>query len=77
MVYLKSFLFGLGGAVLATVLWFTVAFIAPLYLPYLIVRVRGQGGVSSGYLTSDSILIAALVGFIVAFAWEWYRLRTV
>jgi hypothetical protein len=75
MVYLKSFLFGMGGAVLAVILWFTVAFILPLYVPYLLARVRGTGGVSSGYVSSDSILIAALIGFITAFAWEWYRLR--
>jgi hypothetical protein len=30
MVYLKSILFGIGGAVLALVVWFTVAFILPL-----------------------------------------------
>jgi hypothetical protein len=75
MVYLKSFLFGVGGALLTAVLWFMVAFIVPLYGPYLIARVRGTGGVSSGYITSGSILIAALIGFIIAFAWEWYRLR--
>jgi len=76
MVYLKSCLFGMGGAVLAVILWFTVAFILPLYVPYLVARVRGTGGVSSGYVSSDSILIAALIGFIIAFAWEWHRLRT-
>jgi hypothetical protein len=75
MVYLKSILFGLGG-LLAAVLWFTVAFIVPMYLPCLIASVGGMGGVSSVYITSDSILTAALIGFIIAFAWEWYRLRT-
>jgi hypothetical protein len=75
MVYLKSFLFGIGGAVLAVVLWFTVAFILPLYVPYLVARVKGTGGASSAYVGSDSILIAALIGFIIAFAWAWYRLR--
>jgi hypothetical protein len=75
MVYLKSFLFGVCGALLTAVLWFIVAFILPLYGPYLISRVRGTGGVSSGYITSDSMLIAALIGFIIAFAWKWCRLR--
>ena len=75
MVYLKSFLFGIGGAVLAAVLWFTLAFIVPLYGPYLIARIRGTGRISSAYVGSNSILIAALVGFIIAFAWEWHRLR--
>jgi hypothetical protein len=30
MAYLKSFLFGIGGALLAASIWFTVAFILPL-----------------------------------------------
>jgi hypothetical protein len=74
-IYVRSFLFGLGGAALAMVLWITLAFIVPMFGPYLIGRVRGTGAVSSGYVGSDSILIAALVGFIIAFAWEWHRLR--
>jgi len=75
MVYLKSFLFGIGGAVLAVVLWFTVAFILPLWVPYLTARVRGAGGGSSASIGSSSILIAALIGFVLAFAWRWYRAR--
>ena len=75
MVYLKCFLFGIGGAVLAVVLWITVKVILPMYVPYLIARIRGTGGMSSGYIGSGSILLAALIGFIIAFAWEWYRLR--
>jgi hypothetical protein len=76
IIYLKSVLFGLGGAVIAAVFWFTAAFILPLYGPYLLARIRGTGGVSSGYVGSSSILLAALIGFIIAFTWEWHRLRT-
>jgi hypothetical protein len=75
MVYLKSFLFGTCGALLTAVLWFVVAFLLPLYGPYLISRFTGTGGVSSGYVTSGSILVAALIGFIIGFAWESYQLR--
>jgi hypothetical protein len=75
VVYVKSFLFGIGGAVLAVVLWITVAFILPLYVPYLIARIRGTGGISSGYISSGSILLAALIGFILASAWAWHRRR--
>jgi hypothetical protein len=74
-VYLKSFLLGIGGAVLAVVLWISVAVILPLYLPYLIARVRGTGGISSAYIGSGSILTAALSGFVIASAWAWRRLR--
>ena len=75
MIYLRAFLFGIGGAVLAAILWFTVTFIIPLWVPYLLARIRGTGGMSAGYVTSGSILIAALIGFIIAFVWEWYRLN--
>ena len=75
MVYLKSFLFGIGGAVLAAVFWFILAFIVPLYVPYLVARIRGTGGISSAYVGSNSMVIAALIGFISAFAWEWNRLK--
>ena len=75
MAYLKSFLFGIGGAAVAVVLWITVKVILPMYVPYLIARVRGTGGISTGYIGSGSILLAALIGFIIAFAWAWYRLR--
>jgi hypothetical protein len=75
MAYVKSLLFGVGGAVLASILWVLVAFVLPLLGPMLIGRLRGTGGGSAGYVDSQSILIAAVIGFIIAFAWEWYRLR--
>ena len=75
MAYLKSLLLGVGGAVIAAVLWLIVALVVPLYGPYLLARLRGTGGVSSGYVSSGSILLAALIGFILAFVWEWRRLR--
>ena len=75
MVFLRSVLFGIGGAAIAVFLWITVAVILPMYVPYLIARVRGTGGISSGYVGSGSILLAGLIGFIAAFAWAWYRSR--
>ena len=75
MVYLKSFLFGIAGAVVAVVLWFIGAFVLPMYAPYVVGRIMGTGGVASAYITSDSLLVAALIGFVIGFAWTWYRLR--
>ena len=75
LIYIKSFLFGIGGAIVASVLWIVVTFVIPIYVPYVIGRVRGVGGISSAYLSSGSVLAAALLGFVVAFAWEWSRLR--
>jgi hypothetical protein len=56
-------------------LWITVTFILPLYGPYLMARLEGTGGVGS-VVGSGSILLAALIGFMVAFVWKWQRLRT-
>jgi hypothetical protein len=76
MIYFKSFAFGIGGAVIAAVLWVIIAFVMPMFGPYVIGRLRGTGGVSTGYVSSGSVLIAALIGFMVAVAWQWYRLRS-
>ena len=73
MMYLRSFVFGIGGAIIAAVLWIVVAFVLPIVAPYVIGRLRGTGGVSTGYLSSNSVLIATLIGFLVAFVW---RLRS-
>ena len=42
----------------------------------MIARIRETGGMSSGRIRSDAIMLAALIGFLVAFAWTWHRLRT-
>jgi hypothetical protein len=76
MIYVKSFLFGIGGAVVAAVLWILVKFVLPMWAPYVIGRLRGTGGMSGGYITSDSVWLAALLGFLVAFAWSWSKLRS-
>jgi hypothetical protein len=76
MIYVKSFLFGIGGAVAASVLWIVIMFVLPLWAPYVIGRLRGSGGMSIGRITSNSVLLAALLGFLVAFGWSWSRFRS-
>ena len=76
MIYVKSFLFGIGGAVAASVLWIVVAFVLPFWGPYVIGRLRGTGGMSGASINSGSVLLAALLGFVVAFAWSWSKLRS-
>jgi len=61
--------------VVGVVLWFIGAFILPVSAPYVVSRITGTGGVASAYITSDSMLVAALIGFVVGFTWKWYRLR--
>jgi hypothetical protein len=74
-VTLKSLLFGVAGAFTAVLLWMIATLILPIVAPYLVTRISGDGGVGVGYVTSNSLLLAALIGFVVAFAWERYRLR--
>jgi hypothetical protein len=40
-------------------------------------RMLGRGGASGASITSDSILIAALIGFIAAAGWALRRFRVV
>ena len=71
----RSVLFGFAGAFVAVILWIVITLIVPIFVPYLVGRLTGGGGVGGGYVTSNSILLAALIGFVLAVAWEWYRQR--
>ena len=73
MIYLKSALVGIVGAILASMLWFLAAFVLPLVLPQLLSRVGGSDGVGAAgaRITSDSILVAALIGFVAGFYWKF------
>lgn len=66
MIYLKSLLIGTVGAVAAAVSWILVGFVLPIFLPMLVARFRNTGGMSGATIGSGSILLAALIGFIVA-----------
>lgn len=74
MTYLRSFAVGIGGALVAAVLWIVVAFILPIVVPSVIGRLRGTGGSAGAYISSNSIFIAAAIGFLVAFV--WHRMRS-
>jgi hypothetical protein len=69
----KTFRFGLAGAFVAAVVWIAVTLILPIFVPYLVGQMMGAGGIGGGYVTSNSILLAALIGFVIAFAWKWHR----
>lgn len=60
----------------AAVLWVLVAFVMPIWVPVLLSRLSSDGGSGafSAYITSGSILLAALVGFVLGFYWEFRRL---
>jgi len=75
MVYLKTVLVGIGGAVVAAVLWIVVSFVLPIFVPMLVDRMLKRGGASGASITSDSILLAAVFGFVVAGSWALRRFR--
>ena len=73
MHYLKGGLFGLAGAIVAAALWVLVAFVLPVFLPMWMSRLRGEGGVGAASIGSGSILIAALIGFVIGVVWGGRR----
>jgi len=73
MFHLKAVLFGVGGAVVAAVLWVLAAFVLPILIPQVLSRLGGGDGVGAAgaRITSDSILLAALIGFAAGFYWKF------
>jgi hypothetical protein len=78
MIYLKSVLVGIAAAIAAAGLWIFGVFIAPLVIPFLISRITNSAGAGIGaaYVGSTSILVAAVVGFLAGFYWQFRRLST-
>jgi hypothetical protein len=71
----RAVLFGMVTAVIAAVCWVVTTFVIPIALPFLVSRFTGEGGAGGGYVTSDSIAIVALLGFISGVGWSLSRWR--
>jgi hypothetical protein len=75
MPLLRSTLFGLTTAILAVVVWIVVKFVLPIWVPYLFSRFSNDGvGGATATISSGSILIAAILGFVLGFFWRFRRL---
>ena len=71
MVYLKAFVVGVVGAILAVILWLLVILLSQLpWSP----RESGVGAVSIAFPDTLALLVA-LAGFVVGFAWTVRRGR--
>jgi len=73
VIYLKSAVAGIIGAVAAVAIWLIAEFVSPIVLALVFSRVTGAGGigaVSSGTLT---IFTVALLGFLAGFVWQFRR----
>ena len=75
MIHLKAFGVGLIAALLAAALWISVAFVLPFFGPMLLAHLRNEGGAVAVGIGSDSILLAALLGFVVGYLWTLRRQR--
>lgn len=76
MIYVKSVLAGIAGALLASIGWIVVSFILPIAVPILLSRFSNEGAGGSGaVIGSGSILLAALLGFIAGFYWQFRRAK--
>jgi hypothetical protein len=79
MIYVKSLVFGIGAAIAASILWILAVFVLPILAPFLLSRVTGSGGAGAAgaSIDSESILAAALVGFVGGSYWKFRRLSNV
>jgi hypothetical protein len=75
MRYLTAVGFGVLTGLATAILWIVVRFILPLAAPYLLSRTGTTGGIgaASAVISSASILLAALIGFIGGVAWMLLR----
>lgn len=73
MAFLRSLAIGLLGACGATLLWIVVTVVVPFIVPMVLARLKGDGGIAAVSVSSGSLLIVFLVGFVVAFGWSWLR----
>jgi hypothetical protein len=69
MVYLKATAVGVLGAALCAVLWFVGALALPLMWQMWAERDQRAAGIGAVSAGSGAILLAALIGFVLSFAW--------
>jgi hypothetical protein len=80
--YVTAAGFGVLTAIATATLWIVVRFVLPLAIPFLLSRIGvtrsgsgGTGGIisSSAFISSGSILLAALLGFVGGLVWMLWR----
>lgn len=72
MIYVKAAAVGIISAVLFAIAWFWAALQLPIWWQMWQQRYQG-GGVAASSVGSGSILLAALIGFILGFFWMMRR----
>ena len=76
MRYLTAAGFGVLTAVATAILWIVVQFVLPIAVPLFLFRIgatqSGSGG-AGAFIGSESILLAALLGFVGGFVWMLWK----
>ena len=75
MRYFKSILVGIIAAVVASVIGVFAVFVAPIALAFLVSRFasNGSAGIGAVSIGSGSILVVAVLGFLLGFFWTFRR----
>ena len=76
MRYLTAAGFGVLTAIATAILWVGIRFVLPIAMPLFFSRIGGTqsgSGGASALIGSGSILLAALLGFVVGFVWMLWR----
>jgi hypothetical protein len=76
MRYLTAAGFGFLTAIATAVLWIVVQFVLPLAVPLFLSRIgatQSANGDAGAVIGSESIFLAALLGFVVGFVWMLWR----
>ena len=68
MIYLKAAAVGIITAIIFAVVWFSTAILLPIWWQMWQQRNQG-GGIGASVVGSGSILLAAIIGFILGFYW--------
>jgi hypothetical protein len=74
--YLTACAVGVLTAIATAILWIVVRFILPIAVPLFLSRIGATStgaGAAGAVISSGSILIAALLGFVVGVAWMLRR----
>jgi hypothetical protein len=75
MRYAKSLAMGVVGAFVVAILWILVSFVLPVFGPMVMGRLLNDTGMGSSGMAAISdltILLAAVIGFVIGC---WYGLR--
>lgn len=73
MVYLKATAVGVFVAVCFAVLWFVGAILLAIMSQWWSQRGQGAAGIGAVSVGFGSALVAAIVGFVIGFAWSIRR----